>query len=251
MALTARPSCGWLTGMRVAAVGDLHMRDAVRGRFRDAFLGLAEHAEVLLLAGDLTNSGTLREAQLLCDEVRGLPVPVVGVLGNHDHDRRLGYRIAVLLSEIGVTMLDGDAITLEHKGFRLGIAGVMGGGGGFPGYPGTPDEGSPEHRERHRRGPVDALRLHAALDTLDCDMRIALTHFAPVVDTLRGEPPKIYAGLGCQELATAIDAGGAELAVHGHAHNGAEFGRTPGGVAVRNVSHTVIGAPYRVYELPR
>ncbi|WP_067827202.1 metallophosphoesterase family protein [Nocardia inohanensis] len=235
--------------MRVAAVGDLHMREALRGRFRDAFLGLDEHADVLLLAGDLTNSGTLREAHLLCDEVRGLPVPVVGVLGNHDHDHRLGYRISVLLGEIGVRMLDGTAITLDHSGIRFGIAGVMGGGGGFPGHPGDPDAGTLEHRERLRRGPADALRLQAALDTLDCDMRIALTHFAPVVDTLLGEPVKIYPGLGCQELAQAIDAGGAAFAVHGHAHNGTEFGRTPGGVAVRNVSYHVIGVLYRVYEL--
>ncbi|WP_433633104.1 hypothetical protein [Nocardia sp. CA-120079] len=38
--LTRRPTCGWLTAMspaaplRIAAVADLHMRDAVAGRFR-------------------------------------------------------------------------------------------------------------------------------------------------------------------------------------------------------------------------
>ncbi|MVU76552.1 metallophosphoesterase [Nocardia sp. ET3-3] len=235
--------------VRIAAVGDLHMRESMRGHFRPALLDLGAHADVLLLAGDLTNGGTLRDTDALCAEIEGLPIPVVAVLGNHDHDRRLGYRISVQLNDIGVHMLDGTAIALTVNGIRLGIAGVMGGSGGFPGHPGNPAEGSVEHRQRFRRGPADAVRLRAALDSLDCDMRIALMHFAPVVDTLVGEDPKIYPGLGCQDLADAVDGGGAVFAVHGHAHGGTEFGRTPTGVEVRNVSYAVIRAAYRVYEL--
>ncbi|MEC3915038.1 metallophosphoesterase family protein [Nocardia sp. CDC160] len=237
-----------VSGVRIAAVGDLHMRESMRGRFRPALLSLGAHADVLLLAGDLTNGGTLRDTDALCAEIEDLPVPVVAVLGNHDHDRRLGYRISVKLNDIGVHMLDGTAITLLLNGIRLGIAGVMGGSGGFPGHPGNPAEGSMEHRQRFLRGPADAARLRAALESLDCDMRVALMHFAPVVDTLVGENPKIYPGLGCQDLAAAVDAGGAVLAIHGHAHGGTEFGRTPGGVEVRNVSYAVIRTAYRVYE---
>ncbi|GAB0107206.1 metallophosphoesterase [Nocardia sp. JMUB6875] len=236
--------------VRIAAVGDLHMRESMRGRFRPALLDLGAHADILLLAGDLTNGGTLRDTDALCAEIADLPVPVVAVLGNHDHDRRLGFRIAVQLTDIGVHMLDGTSITLPVNGIGVGIAGVMGGSGGFPGHPGNPAEGSVEHRQRFRRGPADALRLRAALESLDCDMRIALMHFAPVVDTLVGEPPKIYPGLGCQDLAEAVDAGGAALAIHGHAHGGTEFGRTPGGVEVRNVSYPVIRSAYRIYQLP-
>ncbi|MEV6768087.1 metallophosphoesterase [Nocardia sp. NPDC051030] len=235
--------------VRIAAVGDLHMSDRIRGRFREALLGVGEHADMLLLAGDLTDGGSLRDADALCAEIVDVPVPMVGVLGNHDHDRRLGYRIATMLKGVGVHMLDGDSITLGVKGIRVGIAGVMGGSGGFPGYPGNPDEGSLEHRERYRRGPADAIRLRAALETLACDIRVALMHFAPVVDTLVGEPPKIFPGLGCHDLGEAVDGGGAQLAVHGHAHGGTECGRTAGGVAVRNVSYPVIRSPYRVYEL--
>ncbi|MEV0292495.1 metallophosphoesterase [Nocardia sp. NPDC050710] len=236
-------------GPRIAAIADLHMRDAVAGRFRPAFLDLAEHADVLLLGGDLTEGGRLHEARLLCEEVADLPVPVVAVLGNHDHDRRQGYRIAAMLTELGIGMLDGGAVTLELSGTKVGVAGVMGGSGGFPDYPGNPDEGTVEHRARMRRGPLDARRLRTALDTLDCDIRIALTHFAPIVATLAGEPPKIYPGLGCHELGEALDGGRADLAIHGHAHGGSEFGRTAGGVPVRNVSYPVLGRPYGVYEV--
>lgn len=235
--------------IRVAAVADLHMRAAVAGRFRPDFHRLSADADILLLAGDLTDGGTRAETDLLCAELEGLPVPVVAVLGNHDHDQRSGYLIAARLTALGVHVLDGTAITLEIRGIRLGVAGVMGGSGGFPGHPGTPDEGSAEHRARMRRGPLDALRLRQALDSIDCETRIALMHFAPVIDTLAGEPSKIYPGLGCHDLAESVDAGGAALAVHGHAHGGTEFGRTPGGVPVRNVSFPVLGRSYAVYEI--
>lgn len=235
--------------LRVAAVGDLHMRAAVAGRFRPDLLRSAEAADILLLAGDLTDGGTRSQSDLLCAELEGLPVPVVAVLGNHDHDDGSSDVIAAQLVALGVHVLDGTAITLGIKGIRLGVAGVMGGSGGFPGHPGTPDEGSAEHRARMRRGPVDAVRLRRALQSIDCETRIALTHFAPVIDTLAGEPPDIYPGLGCHDLAEAIDAGGAVLAVHGHAHGGTEVGRTRGGVPVRNVSHPVLRRGYAVYEI--
>ncbi|MFG1794913.1 metallophosphoesterase [Nocardia sp. NPDC049149] len=230
-------------------MADTHLRPAVAGRFRPDFLRLAEHADVLLLAGDLTDGGTPRDAELLCAEIADLPVPVVAVLGNHDHDRKLAWRISAQLTDIGVHMLDGTAITLECNGIRLGIAGAMGGSGGFPDHPGNPDVGTEEHRARMLRGPVDAGRLRQALDTLDTDIRIALMHFAPVIDTIVGEPVKFYPGLGCHDLAEAVDAGRATLALHGHAHSGTEFGSTAGGVPVRNVSYPVLGRSYAVYHV--
>ena len=45
------------------------------------------------------------------------------------------------------------------------------------------------------------------------------------------------------------DRAGADLVLHGHAHRGSDRGLTPGGVRVRNVARTVIGAPYCVFEL--
>lgn len=245
----AMPADPRRSGVRVAAVADTHLRPAVAGRFRPAFERLAEHADVLLLAGDLTDGGTLAETDLLCAEIAELPVPVVTVLGNHDHDRRLGYRIAARLTDLGVHLLDGTAITMELNGVRLGVAGVMGGSGGFPGHPGDPDTGTVAHRERMRRGPLDALRLQQALAGLDTEIRIALMHFAPTLETVVGEPPKIYPGLGCADLGRAVDTGRATLAVHGHAHAGTEIGRTPGGTPVRNVSYPVLGRPYAVYEV--
>jgi len=232
--------------IRLAAVGDLHMRPAVQGRFKPAFARLSEDADLLLLAGDLTNGGTLAEAELLRDEVANLGLPVVAVLGNHDHDEGHGDRITEVLRELGVRVLDGDTVTIEIAGRRVGVAGVMGGGGGFPNLGAPPNGMDPE---RLSQGPRDAERLLSALSTLDCDVRIALTHFAPVPDTLAGEPLEIYAGLGCHELGASVDAGDAALTIHGHAHSGTEFGRTVEGRPVRNVAYPVLRRPYTVYDL--
>jgi Icc-related predicted phosphoesterase len=70
-----------------------------------------------------------------------------------------------------------------------------------------------------------------------------------VPDTLVGEPPEIFPFLGSYLLGQAIDDGGADLAVHGHAHMGSERGRTPGGVRVRNVAHPVIRQAYAVFHV--
>jgi Icc-related predicted phosphoesterase len=91
--------------------------------------------------------------------------------------------------------------------------------------------------------------LGAALDGLDTDVRVALTHYSPVADTLMGDRPEIHAFLGSYLLAETIDRAGADLAVHGHAHHGVEKGITPGGCHVRNVAMPVIGTPFRVYRV--
>jgi Icc-related predicted phosphoesterase len=91
--------------------------------------------------------------------------------------------------------------------------------------------------------------LGLALRELDCDVRVALTHYAPVPDTLAGEPPEIYPFLGSYLLGQAIDSVPTALAIHGHAHRGSERGMTPGGVRVRNVAQPVIKQAYNVYHL--
>ncbi|MFD3508432.1 metallophosphoesterase [Nocardia sp. NPDC058666] len=237
------------TPVRIAATADLHMRAAVAGKFRPHFERLGSQADMLLLAGDLTDGGTEYEAELLCAELVDLPVPVIAVLGNHDHDAGLVDLLTDLLADIGVQVLDGDSTIRTVRDHRIGIAGVMGGSGGFPTHPGDPDTATDEHRALMRRGPVDAARLHQALTTLDTPTRIALTHFSPTIETLTGEAPSIFPGLGCQALGEAIDAAPATLALHGHAHAGTEHGRTPGNVVVHNVSYPVLRRAFALYDL--
>ncbi|MFD4457870.1 metallophosphoesterase [Nocardia sp. NPDC058480] len=235
--------------VRIAATADLHMRPAVVGKFRSDFRRLGTHAEMLLLAGDLTDGGTEYEAELLCDELLDIAVRVIAVLGNHDHDGGCTDLITDMLTDIGVQVLDGDSTIRTLRGHRIGIAGVMGGSGGFPTHPGDPEHGTDEHRALMRRGTVDAHRLHHALTALDTPTRIALTHFSPTTETLTGEAPSIYPGLGCEALGQAIDTAAATLALHGHAHSGTEYGHTTGNVPVRNVSYPVLRRTYALYDL--
>ncbi|MGM1061863.1 metallophosphoesterase family protein [Saccharothrix sp. Mg75] len=232
--------------IRIAAVGDVHLGEDARGRMRPALEQLGDCADVLLLAGDLTRHGTVEEARVVADEFGGLPVPVVAVLGNHDYHGDKPVEITQVLRDAGLHVLEGETATFQVDGHSLGVAGVKGFGGGFAGKCGSAF-GEPEMKAfiNHTSGIADSLR--SALGSLDTDVKVALTHFAPVPDTLRGEPPEIYPFLGSYLLGEAIDATGTDLAVHGHAHFGTEHGMTPGGVRVRNVAQPILRQAYTVY----
>jgi Icc-related predicted phosphoesterase len=234
--------------IRIAAVGDVHLGEDARGQLRPALDHLAEHAEVLLLAGDLTRHGTVDEAHVVADEFADLPVPVVAVLGNHDHHSDAADDVAKVLEDRGIRVLEGDTFTMDVDGQRLGVAGVKGFGGGFAGKCAS-NFGEPEMKAFVNHTIDRAERLRAALSSLDTDVRIALTHYSPIPETLRGEPPEIYPFLGCYQLGEVIDDCGADLAIHGHAHFGCEQGVTPGGTRVRNVAQPVIRSAFATYGL--
>lgn len=235
--------------IRIAAVGDVHMDEDVLGRFRPALERLPDQADVLLLAGDLTRHGTEAEARCVAREFGGLGVPVVAVLGNHDyHCDQVATVLDVLSDGGGITVLEGNSTVVATPGGKLGVAGAKGFGGGFAGRCAS-EFGEPEMKAFVRTTNVVADRLGTALRELDCDVRVALTHYAPVPDTLAGEPPEIYPFLGSYLLGQAIDSAPTALAVHGHAHAGTERGTTPGGVRVRNVAHPVIKQAYSVFHL--
>ncbi|MCA1844067.1 MAG: metallophosphoesterase, partial [Actinobacteria bacterium] len=178
-------------------------------------------------------------------------VPTIAVLGNHDYHSDADDKIRGLLEETGIRVLEGDGTVVEVGGTRVGVAGTKGFGGGFAGACAT-DFGEPETKAFIRHTRLLADRLRAALEQLQeagADVRIALLHYSPVEDTLRGERLEIYPFLGSYLLAEAIDGAGADLAVHGHAHGGVEKGMTPGGIHVRNVAQPVIKHAYHVYCL--
>ncbi|MFC4906957.1 metallophosphoesterase family protein [Actinomadura gamaensis] len=234
--------------IRIAAVGDIHVGPEVAGSYGPRLAGLSEHADVLLVAGDLTRHGTAEEGEVAAAELSHADVPVVAVLGNHDYHSDAEDEITRILRDAGITVLEGTGTIVDCSGVRLGIAGGKGFGGGFPGGTAS-DFGEPEMKAfvRHTRDFAD--RFGSALLGLDSDVLVALTHYSPVAGTLAGEPLEIYPFLGSYLLAEAIDCAHADLAVHGHAHHGTEKGLTPGGTRVRNVALPVIQQAYAVYCL--
>jgi Icc-related predicted phosphoesterase len=233
--------------IRVAAVGDVHVGTDSAGRLAPRLAGLADHADVFLLAGDLTHRGRPEEAKVLAEELRVVRVPTIAVLGNHDYHSDEQDGVIEVLEQAGIRVLEGAAVVLEIGGRRVGIAGSKGFGGGFAGASAS-DFGEPEMRAFVGHTKALAGRLERALAGLHTDRRIVLLHYSPVAETLAGEPREIHAFLGSYLLAEAVDRVGADLVLHGHAHRGSRDGTTPGGVPVRNVAAPVIGRAYEVFR---
>jgi Icc-related predicted phosphoesterase len=234
--------------IRIAAVGDVHFGTRSGGTLRPALAHLPDRADLLLIAGDLTRCGGPEEVRVLAEELGGVPVPKVAVLGNHDYHANKEAQVRSILEDSGVRVLEGEAVALELDGVRIGVAGTKGFGGGYRGACGT-DFGEPEMKAFVGHTKKLADRLERALESLDADLRIALMHYSPIEETLQGERLEIFPFLGSYLLAEAVDNVGADLVLHGHAHHGHEKGATPAGVPVRNVAQPVIRHAYGVYTL--
>ena len=234
--------------IRLAAIGDIHLGTDSRGALAPCLRDIAEQADVLLLAGDLTQRGLAAEGEVVAGELADIEVPVIAVLGNHDYHSDQVDEIIAILGQAGVRVLEGTGVVLPVGELCLGVAGVKGFGGGFAGASGS-DFGEPLMKAFVRYTKETSARLQSALESLDCHVRVALTHYSPVPDTLAGEQPEIFPFLGSYHLAEAADDGGAHLVVHGHAHAGTEKGRTAGGTPVRNVAWPVIRRAFALYRV--
>ena len=67
--------------IRVAAVGDLHVGTDSADVWPARFADVSDDADVLLLAGDLTQSGHEQEARVLASILKPLALPRIAVLG--------------------------------------------------------------------------------------------------------------------------------------------------------------------------
>ncbi len=237
--------------VRLAALADLHCTKSSQGAFQPLFAQIAEAADLALIAGDLTDSGLPDEAKTLARELPSLRIPVCAVLGNHDVESGRAGEITAILSEAGVTILDGDAC--EVKG--VGVAGVKGFGGGF-GQRALGPWGEPTIKQFVREAVDEALKLEAALARLRSAPLVVLLHYAPIVGTVEGEPLEIYPFLGSSRLEEPIGRYPVSLVLHGHAHRGQLQAKTKNGVPVYNVSMPLLTRtavdrpPFRVFDLP-
>jgi Icc-related predicted phosphoesterase len=221
--------------MRIAALGDLHCRRGQGVEVARRLDGVAADADLLALAGDLTDSGDPGEADELAHVLGALGLPIVAVLGNHDHQRDRVPDLVAALRAAGIVILDGESAVFG----ALGVAGTKGFAAGF-GRRRLGAFGEPLLRTFVAEADREAAKLARALASLRTPRRLALVHYAPVHATLVGESPEIYPFLGDSDLGEAMDRAGVDLALHGHAHFGRLEGRTPGGVRVYNVASPLL-----------
>jgi Icc-related predicted phosphoesterase len=235
--------------VKILAIGDLHCRLDSRNLMEKLIGELGHSFDVMLLAGDLTDNGLVEEAEVLTKQLKSFSIPIMTILGNHDHEKGKAEQITGVLREAGLIVLDGTAYEVDDVGF----VGTKGFCGGF-------DEnliqpfGENALKTFIRTSIDEALRLENALSKLiNCRYKIVLLHYAPIKATLVGEPTELFPFLGTSWLADAVDRRGADLIVHGHAHHGSPFGRTKGNIPVHNVSRFVqleaTGKPYCLIEV--
>ena len=233
--------------LKVAAIGDLHEKADGTASYKALFGDISRAADVLVIAGDLTDLGRPAEAELLAEDLRACTIPVVAVLGNHDYECGAVDEVSKILRQAGVRLLDGQWTEVGGVGF----VGVKGFAGGF-GRAMLGSFGEPAIRAMVAESVSEAMRLENAMRQVRTERAMVVLHYAPIVETIAGEPLEIFPFLGSSRLAETIDRFPVKAVVHGHAHRGAYEGKTPGGVPVYNVAMHIEkpnGCPYALLTL--
>jgi uncharacterized protein len=235
--------------MRIAATADLHYSPQSYDHIREPLAHVRDEADVLVIAGDLTNYGKPEEMHSLLNALVRLRLPIIAVLGNHDYESSCEQELMKMMTDEGIKVLDGSSYERDGVGF----AGAKGFIGGF-GRGVLTAFGEKEIKAFVQASLDETLKLERALSMIRTEKIVIVTHYAPISETVLGEPQEIWPYLGSSRLAEVIDRHGAKLALHGHAHHGKPDGKTSGGVPVHNVALSLLmqhnsGKPYKVFDV--
>ena len=232
--------------MKIAATADIHFTPERSPSIEASLMKVRDEAELLVVAGDLTNFGKVEEMEPVAKLLNRVGLPTVVVLGNHDYESGQESTLSTMLINAGIHVLDGTGF--EKSG--VGFAGAKGFIGGF-GRGALTAFGEPEIKSFVKASIDETLKLERALSQLRTPKRVVVLHYAPVVDTVVGELPEIFSYLGSSRLMEVIDRHGADLVVHGHAHHGTPEGKSTTGIPVCNVALPLLQAqdPNRIYRV--
>ena len=235
--------------MRLAAVADIHLKTENHEHDVREFSPVNDLADALVIAGDFTNHGLPEEMRGVLAVLEHIRVPIIAVLGNHDHESGHQDELAGMLRVAGVHLLDGHCFEVDGIGF----AGTKGFCGGFAPYELMPfgEQGIKTFVEVAER---EAIKLEYGLAQTQASKKVAITHYAPVKETIVGEPEPIFPFLGSSRLERALERHHPVLALHGHAHKGTLFAETKSGVRVCNVALPILrkqgeGHPFALFNL--
>jgi Icc-related predicted phosphoesterase len=235
--------------MRLAAVADIHLKAENHERDIKQFSAVNDLADALVIAGDLTNHGNPEEMKFVLGVLEHIRIPVIAVLGNHDHESGHQDEIAGMLRVAGVHLLDGHCFEVDGIGF----AGTKGFCGGFAPYELMPfgEQGIKTFVEIAER---EAVKLDYGLAQTHASKKVSITHYSPIKETIVGEPEPIFPFLGSSRLERALETHRPVLALHGHAHKGTFSAETKSGVRVCNVALPILRQlgeehPFALFQL--
>src|SRR5687767_7257530 len=169
--------------VRIAAIGDVHYDRNRPGTLVELFAAASHEADVLVLCGDLTTHGKVEQMLGFVEELKGVDSPIVGVLGNHDYESGEVDGCIEVLRDRGIHVLDGDQVVLEGIGF-VGTKGFCGGFGRGALAP----FGEPEIKQFVQVALDEAIKLENGLRSLSTEVRVVILHYAPIIETVIGEP---------------------------------------------------------------
>jgi Icc-related predicted phosphoesterase len=224
--------------MKIAAIGDIHIKKTDQGKWKEFFTYVSTQSEVLLLCGDLTDTGHVSEAEILRQELEHCSIPIVSVLGNHDYEQEMEREIIDVLKSDCIHVLEGESVTIGNIGF----AGTKGFSGGFTRYM-LPRFGEKINKLYVQEAVEESLKLDQALVRLEwggAEKKVVLLHYSPILDTVMGEPPEIYSFLGSSRLEWPINNREVAAVFHGHAHLGQLKGLSSGGIQIFNVAKNIL-----------
>jgi Icc-related predicted phosphoesterase len=233
--------------MKVAVMGDIHAHTTSQGSFESVFAEISDQADILILCGDITNTGLPAEAEQLAHDLHVCRIPVLAVLGNHDHHSDKVNELKDVLKK--------QIVFLEDEKFvkdTVSFVGTKGFGGGFDSHM-VAFFGEKATRDFVTAAVDESLRLENSLRTVTTPKCVVTLHYSPIVETVKDEPQEIFPFLGSSRLAEAIDRFPVSLVLHGHAHNGHYQGKTRNGVPVYNCCQELLlkkfKKPYTVFEI--
>jgi Icc-related predicted phosphoesterase len=237
--------------LRIAALGDIHIRPDSKYIGFENYEIINQDADIFLLAGDLTNLGTVEEAKKLSELLRKIHIPVAGVFGNHDFQSDQDNEVRAILKEEGrLIFLDETPYESEDVAF----VGVKGFAGGFDNHMLTAF-GEPALKAYVHEVINESLKLDTLLSLVSAEKKVVVVmHYSPIKETCVGEPEEIYSFLGSSHLVEPINNYEVDLVFHGHAHYGTHQGKTLKNIPVYNVSLEVLkkenpDSPIKIFEI--
>ncbi|MBL8030211.1 MAG: metallophosphoesterase [Candidatus Doudnabacteria bacterium] len=217
--------------VRIAAVGDIHFVMSKTEETKNLITRASKLADIILLCGDITNYGQEEEAVEIAKIFNTVQIPILAVLGNHDHAEEKPKQIKKILNEARVHFLEDAVFVYEN----LGFAGVKGFGGGFNKNM-IASFGETATKKFVEESINETLMLERFLQSLTTPKIIVALHYAPIIETVVGEPEQIMPFLGNSRLSETLDRFNVRAVFHGHAHHGSLKGKTQKGIAVYNCS---------------